>query len=97
MQRDEVLEVVLHRSHIARDKHSAGLSGNPQHFQIGGAVRNHAGGIPEIDGWFAAPQTSADVRIDVGVSLKSNLQEDFGDGGLFTASKHSNILAGIGY
>jgi hypothetical protein len=63
--------MIGHGGDIARHQHAASLSGNAKNFRIKCTVRKNAGGFTKIDLRFPPPEPSADLRIQVSVSLKA--------------------------
>ena len=94
--RHKIPEVEPHRSEIAGNKNPAGRGRNAKNLRVRSALRNHPASTSEIDGRLPAPQSPSDVRVEVGVSLKGDLQARLEDRSLLTRSNRSIMSAGIG-
>ncbi len=75
----EPLEMVWHCCDIARYQHPAGVSCHSKHLRIRRPVGNYSLCSAKIDGRFPPPQPRLDLRIEVRVSLKRNLQRGLVD------------------
>ena len=95
--RNEIFEVNSHRADIPRNENATGVGGNLQDAWIGSTVWNYAGRSSEVDGGLPAPQTPPDVRVEIRVGLKGDLQASSTDPSCLTRSKRSIMSAGIGY
>jgi hypothetical protein len=87
-----------HGSNIAGDENAIIFGCDSQHLRIEGAIRKHSRGGAKINQRLSAEQSLANVRIYIGVCLKSDLQEaSFAVESTRARSKRSAISRGIGY
>ena len=86
-----------HRSEITGYQHTPLIRRDSEHVRVGGAVGNNAGRRLEFDRWFPADQPPPDVGVDIGVSLKSDLQASLAAASLRARSNRSIMSCGIGY
>jgi hypothetical protein len=71
---DELFEVDPHGSDITRDKNATNIGSHTQNLRIGNTVGNCLGSMPKIEQPFSASQSTPDVGIEIGISLKSDPQ-----------------------
>ena len=89
--RYEAMEMDVHGSQVARDQDPAIRCRDPQNFWIERAIRNCARCRPEVYRRLSSEQSFPNVGIDIGVSLKADLQASLGAASFLARSKRSII------
>jgi hypothetical protein len=94
MQRNESGKMIRHRRDVSRNQHAIILRCDLQNFWIGSAVCDHAHSIAKIDRGFPPPQSSPNLRVQVGIGLETDAQGCFSSLSRFACSKRS-IMSGV--
>jgi hypothetical protein len=81
----------LNGSQVARDQDPTVFCRDPQDFRIESAIRDYARSRAEVYRRLSAEQSFPNVGIDVGVSLKADLQASLGVNSFLARSKRSII------
>jgi len=94
---NEGMEMDAHGSEIGRDQDPAIFGSDPQSFWIRRAIRDRAGGRPELYRRLSSEQSFANGGINVSVRLKTDLQAGLGAAAFLARSKRSIMSCGMGY
>ena len=93
---NEFLEVLGHGTYVSGDEDTSRFGGDPQNTRVRRAIRYHAECTAKVEGRLAAPESSSDSGIQIGVRLKSKAQDRRTDGPRLARSKRSTMSGGSG-